>query len=304
MPPGCRTPTVAPTCCRWARRPGRLVVSAGSRRSWLELLGFAEVSRNSMDAVSDRDFLIEHLAALSLLAMHLSRLAEELVLWSSAEFGFSSLDEAFTTGSSIMPQKRNPDVAELLRGKTGRVYGALQAVLVTLKGLPMTYNRDLQEDKAPYFEAVDVVHDGLALAAAMMRGATWQVERLAAAADDPLIAATDLADHLTRRGLPFRQAHEVGRSAGQGRRGRWSRSGRFFARRAAAILAALRGQRCRLARRRRGRRADHVRRDSTRPGRRAAQGRRRPPRRARHLGGGAERTLADARARPRLRLSS
>jgi argininosuccinate lyase len=173
------------------------------------LLGFAELSRNSLDAVSDRDFLIEHLAALSVLAMHLSRLAEELVLWSSAEFGFVSLDEAFTTGSSIMPQKRNPDVAELLRGKTGRVYGALQSVLVTLKGLPMSYNRDLQEDKAPYFEAVDVVHDGLALAAAMVRGARWRADRLAAAAEDPLIAATDLADHLTRQGMPFRQAHEV-----------------------------------------------------------------------------------------------
>jgi argininosuccinate lyase len=174
-----------------------------------ELLGFAEVSRNSLDAVSDRDFLVEHLAALSVIAMHLSRLAEELVLWSTAEFGFVSLDEAFTTGSSIMPQKRNPDVAELLRGKTGRVFGALQALLVTLKGLPLSYNRDLQEDKAPYFEAVDVVHDGLALAAAMLRGARFHTDRLAAAADDPLIAATDLADHLTRHGLPFRQAHEV-----------------------------------------------------------------------------------------------
>jgi argininosuccinate lyase len=173
------------------------------------LLGFAEVSRNSLDAVSDRDFLIEHLGDLALLALHLSRLAEELVLWSTAEFGFVSLDEAFTTGSSIMPQKRNPDVAELLRGKTGRVYGALQSVLVTLKGLPLSYNRDLQEDKAPYFEAVDVVHDGLALAAAMVRGAQFRADRLAAAADDPLIAATDLADHLTRQGMPFRQAHEV-----------------------------------------------------------------------------------------------
>jgi len=141
--------------------------------------------------------------------MHLSRLAEELVLWSTTEFGFVSLDESFTTGSSIMPQKRNPDVAELLRGKTGRVYGALTSLLVMLKGLPMSYNRDLQEDKAPYFEAVDVVHDGLALAAAMIYGATWRTERLAHAAADPLIAATDLADHLTRQGLPFRQAHEI-----------------------------------------------------------------------------------------------
>jgi argininosuccinate lyase len=173
------------------------------------LLGFASVSRNSLDAVGDRDFLVEHLAALATLAMHLSRLAEELVLWSTAEFGFVALDESFTTGSSIMPQKRNPDVAELLRGKTGRVYGALLSLLVMLKGLPMSYNRDLQEDKAPYFEAVDVVHDGVALAAAMLQGATWRTERLARAAADPLIAATDLADHLTRQGLPFRQAHEI-----------------------------------------------------------------------------------------------
>jgi argininosuccinate lyase len=173
------------------------------------LLGFSSVSRNSLDAVSDRDFLVEHLAALATLAMHLSRLAEELVLWSTAEFGFVALDESFTTGSSIMPQKRNPDVAELLRGKTGRVYGALTSVLVMLKGLPLSYNRDLQEDKAPYFEAVDLVHDGLALAAAMLLGATWRTDRLAQAAGDPLIAATDLADHLAQRGVPFRQAHEV-----------------------------------------------------------------------------------------------
>jgi argininosuccinate lyase len=173
------------------------------------LLGFSSVSRNSLDAVSDRDFLVEHLAALATIAMHLSRLAEELVLWSSAEFGFVALDESFTTGSSIMPQKRNPDVAELLRGKTGRVYGALMSLLVMLKGLPLSYNRDLQEDKAAYFEALDLVHDGLALAAAMIRGATWRTDRLANAAGDPLIAATDLADHLAQRGLPFRQAHEV-----------------------------------------------------------------------------------------------
>jgi argininosuccinate lyase len=173
------------------------------------LLGFSAVSRNSLDAVSDRDFLAEHLAALAIAGMHLSRLAEELVLWSSAEFRFVALDESFTTGSSIMPQKRNPDVAELVRGKTGRVYGAMVSLLVMLKGLPMSYNRDLQEDKAPYFEAVDIVHDGLALSAAMVAGATWLTDRLAQAAADPLIAATDLADHLVRRGLPFRQAHEI-----------------------------------------------------------------------------------------------
>ncbi len=173
------------------------------------VLGFSEVTRNSLDAVSDRDFIVEHLAALATLAMHLSRFAEELVLWSTAEFGFVALDESFTTGSSIMPQKRNPDVAELLRGKTGRIYGSLLALLVTLKALPLSYNRDLQEDKAPYFEAIDVVHDGLALAAAMLAGATWRTDRLAAAATDPLISATDLADHLAQRGMPFRKAHEI-----------------------------------------------------------------------------------------------
>jgi argininosuccinate lyase len=173
------------------------------------LLGFREVSRNSMDAVADRDFLVEHLAALATVAMHLSRCAEELVLWSTTEFGFVALDESFTTGSSLMPQKRNPDVAELVRGKTGRAFGALLAVLVTLKGLPMSYNRDLQEDKAPYFEAVDTVHDGLALCAAMFEGATWRTDRMAQAANDALIAATDLADHLVCRGVPFRTAHEI-----------------------------------------------------------------------------------------------
>jgi argininosuccinate lyase len=173
------------------------------------LLGFAAVSRNSLDAVSDRDFIVEHLGALALIATHLSRLAEELVVWSTSEFAFVQLDEAFTTGSSIMPQKRNPDVAELIRGKAGRVYGALVTLLTTLKGLPLSYNRDLQEDKAPYFDAVDTVHDGLRLMAAMLVGAGWRTERLARLADDPLIAATDLADHLTKRGLPFRQAHAV-----------------------------------------------------------------------------------------------
>src|SRR5207244_5018741 len=124
-------------------------------------------------------------------------------------FGVIALHESCTTASSIIPQKRNPDVAELVRGKTGRVYGALLSLLVSLKGLPLSYNRDLQEDKAPYFEAVDIVHDGMALMAAMLQGSTWRTDRLAQAAADPLIAATDLADHLTRRGLPFRQAHDI-----------------------------------------------------------------------------------------------
>ena len=173
------------------------------------LLGFGAVSRNSLDAVSDRDFVVEQVADLALVAMHLSRLAEELVLWSTSEFRFVVLDEAYTTGSSIMPQKRNPDVAELVRGKAGRVFGDLVALLSMLKALPLSYNRDLQEDKAPLFDAVDTVHDGLRLTAAMIDGAVWRDERLTRAADDGLIAATDLADHLARQGLPFRQAHEV-----------------------------------------------------------------------------------------------
>ena len=250
----------ARTCCRSARArwPARRIRSTAS--TWRDLLGFSAVSRNSLDAVSDRDFLVEHLSALATLAMHLSRLAEELVLWSTAEFGFVALDESFTTGSSIMPQKRNPDVAELLRGKTGRVYGALVSLLVTLKGLPMSYNRDLQEDKAPYFEAVDVVHDGLALAAAMIEGATWLPERLAQAAADPLIAATDLADHLDapRAAVPpgarDRRAHRARR------RGQRPRAGRFFARRAAGVFAGVRGVGGGSASRRPGRGARRARR--------------------------------------------
>ncbi len=174
-----------------------------------ELLGFSAISRNSLDAVGDRDFLLDHLYALAVLATHLSRLAEELVLWSTAEFGFVQLDEAFTTGSSIMPQKRNPDVAELVRGQAGRAYGALVALLATLKGLPLSYNRDLQEDKQPYFETVDRIHEALELMAAMITSARWHTSRMAMAADDPLISATDLADALAKRGVPFRQAHEV-----------------------------------------------------------------------------------------------
>ena len=174
-----------------------------------ELLGFGAVSVNSLDAVSDRDFVVEHLAALALVAVHLSRLAEELVLWSSAEFGFVEMDDAYATGSSIMPQKKNPDVAELVRGKCGRAVGSLVSLLVTLKGLPLAYNKDLQEDKEPYFRAVDDALDCLHLTAEML--ATLEVcpERLDAAVADPLLLATDLADHLTRAGLPFRDAHGI-----------------------------------------------------------------------------------------------
>ena len=174
-----------------------------------ELLGFTGVSANSIDAVSDRDFVVEHLAAIALIAVHLSRLTEELVMWSSTEFGFIEVDEGYATGSSIMPQKRNPDVAELVRGKSGRAVGSLVALLVTLKGLPLAYNKDLQEDKEPYFVAVEEILACLRLTAEMLATLKVQRERLEAAVADPLLLATDLADDLTRRGMPFREAHAI-----------------------------------------------------------------------------------------------
>jgi argininosuccinate lyase len=174
-----------------------------------QLLGFSQVSGNSMDAVSDRDFMVEHLAALSLIAVHLSRLAEDLVLWSTAEFGFAEVDEAYATGSSIMPQKKNPDVAELIRGKTGRVIGSLVGLLTVLKGLPLAYNRDLQEDKHGYFDALDTVHASLDLAARMIATLQPRGALMEAAAAGSFSTATDLADHLVKRGLPFREAHHV-----------------------------------------------------------------------------------------------
>ena len=172
-------------------------------------LGFSRVSENSMDAVSDRDFVIEYQAAASLAMMHMSRLAEEFVLWSSAEFGFVELDEAYATGSSIMPQKKNPDVAELARGKTGRVYGNLLAMLTTMKALPLTYNRDMQEDKQVFFDTVDTLLSTLNVFTGMI--ATMQIngDRTKEAAQGGYILATDLADYLVRKGVPFRQAHGV-----------------------------------------------------------------------------------------------
>ncbi|MCC7106714.1 MAG: argininosuccinate lyase [Chloroflexi bacterium] len=178
-----------------------------------ELLGFDAISRNSLDAVSDRDFVVEHLAALALVAVHLSRLAEELVLWTSAEFGFARLDDAYATGSSIMPQKKNPDVAELVRGRTGRAVANLVGLLTVLKGLPLSYNRDLQEDKAGYFEAVEVVHACLRLTAEMLRTLEMRPDRLRDAAGGGFSTATDLADALVKRGLPFREAHGVAGAA-------------------------------------------------------------------------------------------
>jgi argininosuccinate lyase len=171
-------------------------------------LGFSRASANSLDAVGDRDAALEFLAACAITAVHLSRLGEELVLWSSEEFGFVELPDAFATGSSMMPQKKNPDVAELVRGKTGRVIGALVALLTTLKGLPLAYNRDLQEDKVQLFDAAQTLGDSLAVLAAMLPRLRFRADRMAAAADG-LLLATDIADALVERGLPFRQAHEV-----------------------------------------------------------------------------------------------
>lgn len=172
-------------------------------------LGFARVFDNSLDAVSDRDFVAEALFCLSMVAVHLSRMGEEIVLWASEEFGFLGLDDAHATGSSMMPQKKNPDIAELARGKAGRVIGGLTGLLVTLKGLPLAYNRDLQEDKEPLFDAVEQIGLGLAAITGLFAAAELRYDRMAAAADDPMAAATDLAELLVRRGVPFRDAHAI-----------------------------------------------------------------------------------------------
>jgi argininosuccinate lyase len=172
-------------------------------------LGFSKVSTNSLDAVSDRDFVIEYEAAAAIAMMHLSRLAEELILWSSSEFGFIEIGEAFTTGSSIMPQKKNPDVAELARGKTGRVYGHLMGILTTMKSLPLAYNRDMQEDKEGLFDTVDTLRSSLEVFAGMLKTIKVNTERISQAMKIDYILATDLADYLVKKGMPFRQAHGV-----------------------------------------------------------------------------------------------
>ena len=174
-----------------------------------KLLGFPLVSKNSIDAVSDRDFLLEFLAAASILFVHLSRLADELVLWSSQEFGFIELPDGYCTGSSMMPQKKNPDVPELIRGKTGRVFGHLHALLTIMKGLPLAYNRDLQEDKVPLFDTVDTVEASLKIMGEVIAGMTVRRERMLAAVKDGYMNATDLADYLVERGVAFRAAHDV-----------------------------------------------------------------------------------------------
>jgi argininosuccinate lyase len=206
---------------RFADLRGRLALSplgsgalAGTtlpldRADTARALGFAGPSRNSMDSVGSRDGALEFLAACAIAMVNLSRLAEELVLWSSSEFGFVELADAYSTGSSLMPQKKNPDVPELVRGKAGRVIGDLVALLTIVKGLPLTYNRDLQEDKEPVFDAAGTLCDSLAVLTGAVDTLTVRVERMRAAADDPMLLATDLAEALVREGVPFREAHEV-----------------------------------------------------------------------------------------------
>jgi argininosuccinate lyase len=172
-------------------------------------LGFAGRFENSLDAVSDRDFVAEALFALALLGVHLSRIGEEVVVWSSDEFGFLRLDDAYATGSSMLPQKKNPDVAELARGKAGRLIGNLTGLLATLKGLPLAYNRDLQEDKEPLFDSLDQVRLGLAALTGLLATVTFDTDRMQEAADTPTSSAVDLAEWLVGKGLPFRQAHEI-----------------------------------------------------------------------------------------------
>ncbi|MEY6432047.1 argininosuccinate lyase [Thioalkalicoccus limnaeus] len=179
------------------------------RHATARMLGFDRPAENSLDAVSDRDFAIEFMAAAAILMMHLSRFSEELILWSSAQFGFVELSDGFCTGSSIMPQKKNPDVPELVRGKTGRIFGHLMALLTLMKGQPLAYNKDNQEDKEPLFDAVDNLRGSLRVFADMMAAVTCRPDRMRAAARQGFATATDLADYLVRKGVPFRDAHEI-----------------------------------------------------------------------------------------------
>lgn len=172
-------------------------------------LGFDSISDNSMDAVSDRDFVLEYLFSASVLMMHLSRLSEEIILWSTREFGFVILPDAFCTGSSIMPQKKNPDVLELVRGKTGRVYGNLMGLLTTMKGLPLTYNKDMQEDKEGLFDTVDTIEQCLIVLAMLIKELKFNREKMADATEEGHLMATDLADYLVNKGMTFRNAHEI-----------------------------------------------------------------------------------------------
>lgn len=180
-----------------------------NREAVAKELDFPRVTQNSMDAVADRDFACELLSALAIVGMHLSRLSEDVILWASAEFGFLELSDRHTTGSSLMPQKKNPDIAELTRGKTGRLYGNLVTLLTVMKGLPLTYNRDMQEDKEAIFDSVDTARAALEIFAEMLAAARFREDRTAAATEDPNLLATDLADALVLGGVPFRQAHEI-----------------------------------------------------------------------------------------------
>ena len=234
-----------------------------NREMVAEELGFGALYENSMDAVSDRDFVAEFHFNASLLMTHLSRLSEDIILWNSAEFGFIDLDDAFTTGSSIMPQKKNPDVAELVRGKAGRVLGNLVAVLTMLKGLPLAYNKDMQEDKEGLFDTVDTVKKSLAVYAGMVSSMQVNSGRMYAAADGDFAGATDLADYLVRQGQPFREAHAVvgrlvAKCVDENRRldsltaGELSAASPLFCREALGFLPFLSPQACLAARQSRG----------------------------------------------------
>ncbi|PQJ28857.1 argininosuccinate lyase [Rubritalea profundi] len=179
------------------------------RQQIADELGFDRVTTNSMDAISDRDYIMELLFDFALVGTHLSRISEDLILWCSAEFGFATLSDAHTTGSSLMPQKKNPDVCEITRGKTGRLYGNLISLLTAAKGLPLTYNRDLQEDKEPLFDSIDTLKIALAVNTEMIADMTVNVDTCLEAASDPMLLATDLADYLVKNGVPFRSAHEL-----------------------------------------------------------------------------------------------
>ncbi len=174
-----------------------------------KLLGFEAPTRNSLDSVSDRDYLIEYLSDLSIIMMHLSRLSEEICIWNSNEYGFTEIDDAYSTGSSIMPQKKNPDIAELVRGKTGRVYGALTSLLTVMKGLPLAYNKDMQEDKELSFDAMDTVNNSIILFTGMIATMKFNNERMEDSAMKGFTNATDAADYLVKHGMPFRDAHRV-----------------------------------------------------------------------------------------------
>lgn len=178
------------------------------RKFLAKKLGFSRISENSLDAVSDRDFIIEFLSAASIVMMHLSRYAEDLIIWSSQEFGFVELDDSFSTGSSMMPQKKNPDSLELIRGKTGRIYGNLVCLLTVMKGLPLSYGKDMQEDKEPLFDTADTLAMVVPVMSGVIKSAAFNVKKMKSALSDSLLS-TDIADHLTRKGIPFRSAHKI-----------------------------------------------------------------------------------------------